>query len=236
MTAGRLRRKLCSSVILFALCRSVVASATPIYAFDFTTQPAGDAAPWLKEHGFEFKLSFAALNPRFENGALRLTAHGPVSGLCGHIFPEGSELHGVRHVRLTWGVQKYPEGADWERGNRRTAAGVVITFGYERISSGLPFGIFAAPYFICPFIGEKEIENKIYLGRFYRKGGRYICVKAPALDEAFVTDLEVDELFRHLFEKTVTPPITAVAIQMNTRDTQGTAAAFIKKIEFLDGE
>lgn len=225
--------KLLCLTLMLAIARSEATAENQIYSFDFSTQPPGSAVDWLKAHGFEFKLSFAALNPRFENNALCLSTDQSVAGLCGHIFPKGSELNGVKHVRITWGVQRYPGGADWERGNRRTAAGVVLTFGYERISSGLPFGLFAAPYFICPFIGEKEIENKIYLGRFYRTGGRYLCVKAPAIGTPFVTELDADELFRRLFEKTTTPPITAVAIQMNTKDTQGSAAAFIKKIEFL---
>jgi hypothetical protein len=47
------------------------------------------------------------------------------------------------------------------------------------------------------------------------------------------TEVEVNELFRHLFGKPSTPPITAVAMQMNTKDTQGSAAAFIRSIEFV---
>ena len=35
---------------------------------DFTEQPDGSAIPWLKQHGFEFKLRFSALNPQFRAG------------------------------------------------------------------------------------------------------------------------------------------------------------------------
>jgi hypothetical protein len=210
-------------------------AAEVVYALDFTNQPSGSALPWLKEQGFQFKLAFEALNPRFENGALALSTERPQAGLCGRTFAKGEELQGVERLRIAWGVSKFPQGADWEHGINRTAIAVMVTFGHERISSGLPFGLFAAPYFISPFIGEKETADKIYTGKFWRKGGRYVCVKCPNPGAAIITDLNVDRLFKSLFGKTVTPPVTAFAFQMNTKNTEGNAAAFIKKIEFLKG-
>jgi hypothetical protein len=210
-------------------------AADVVYALDFTNQKSGSALPWLKEQGFQFKLAFEALNPRFEDSALVLSTERPQAGLCGYTFAKGEELQGVERLQVTWGVSKFPQGADWEHGNNRTALAVMVTFGHERISSGLPFGLFAAPYFISPFIGEKETADKSYTGRFWRKGGRYICVKCPNAGTAFTTDLNVDSLFKSLFGKTVTPPVTAIAFQMNTKDTDGKAAAFIKRIEFLKG-
>jgi len=133
-------------------------------------------------------------------------------------------------------VSKFPQGADWEHGNNRTALAIAVTFGYERISSGLPFGLFAAPYFISPFIGVKETPGKIYTGRFWKKGGRYVCIKCPTPGTAFTTELNVDSLFKKLFGKTVTPPVTAIAFQMNTKNTEGKAVAFIQKIELLKRE
>ena len=212
-----------------------VSAADVIYALDFTTQQPGSAIPWLKKQGFQFKLGFEALNPRFEKGALVLSTEGPEAGVVGYTFPKGKELSGVERLRITWGVSKFPEGADWEHGINRTAIAVMASFGHERLSSGLPFGIFAAPYFISPFIGRKEIEGKTYTGRFWKKGGRYVCIKSPNVGEVVVTDLNVDQLFRKLFDKTLTPPVTAIGIQMNTKGTEGKAAAFIRKIEFLTG-
>jgi hypothetical protein len=207
----------------------------PIYSLDFTTQPSGNALPWLKEQGFQFKLGIEAMNPRFEKGALVLSTERPEAGVLGYIFAGGSELSGVERLRLVWGVSKFPDGANWERGINRTALAVMVSFGHERLSSGLPFGLFAAPYFISPFIGAKEIEGKTYTGKFWKKGGRYLCVKCPNVGEIVVTDLNVDQLFKKLFNKTPTPPVTAIGIQMNTKGTEGKAAAFIRRIEFLPG-
>jgi hypothetical protein len=50
-----------------------------------------------------------------------------------------------------------------------------------------------------------------------------------------VSDLNTDQLFKRVFDKTLTPPVTAIGVQMNTKGTEGKAAAFIKKIEFLAG-
>jgi hypothetical protein len=210
-------------------------AADVIYSLDFTTQPSGSALPWLRQQGFQFKLGFEALNPRFENGALVLSTEGPEAGVVGYTFAAGRELAGVERLRIVWGVSKFPEGADWEHGVNRTAIAVMASFGHERLSSGLPFGIFAAPYFISPFIGRKEIEGKTYTGRFWKKGGRYVCIKSPNVGDVVVTDLNVDQFFRKLFNKTPTPPVTAIGIQMNTKGTEGKAAAFIRKIEFLTG-
>mgnify|MGYP000913961786 FL=1 len=47
------------------------------------------------------------------------------------------------------------------------------------------------------------------------------------------TDFEVDEKFRATFKRNKTPPVTGIAFQANTNNTQGGAEAFIKKITFL---
>jgi hypothetical protein len=220
-------------VALLAPGIRVCGGADDIRILDFTTQPPGNAMPWLKQNGYEFKLNLEKLNPRFENGALWLSTKRPESGLLGLNFEKGREMRGVGRVRITWGVSKYPAGVDWERGSNRTPLGVMISFGRERLPSGLAFNISPAPYFICPFIGFKEPNGKVYTGKFWKAGGRYIAARPPAAGGEFVTDLNVDQLFKSLFDKPATPPITAIGIQMNTKDTQGEASAFIKKIELL---
>lgn len=211
-------------------------AADPVYAVDFSKEKPGPAVSWLKQHGFEMKLGFNGLNPTFANGALQIAADRPETGLCGQSFSREKELKGVKRVRITWGVNQFPEGADWERGNNRLAIGLMISFGYENLPSGLPLGIHPAPYFICPFIGQKEIEGKAYAGKYWRQGGRYLCVKCKKLGEPVVTELNVDRLFKSYFNKPETPPVSGFVLQMNTKDTKGKASAFVKSIEFLDGE
>lgn len=222
--------------LIFFANTILAGAAEPILAFDFTSQSQGPAAPWLKQHGFEFKLGFESLNPRFENGALEFSANRPAAGLCGREFPKGKQLSGAKRVRIVWGVRQFPEGADWDAGINRFAIGLLISFGEDRLPSGLPLGIHPAPYFICPFIGAKEPEGKAFLGKYWRQGGRYVCVKVKKIGEPVVTELNLDHLFKGFFKKAETPPVSGFVLQMNTKDTKGSASAFVKSIEFLGGE
>ena len=110
----------------------------------------------------------------------------------------------------------------------------MFSFGDKKLSSGLPFGVNPAPYFLSPFIGEKEQVDKMYVGTLYVEGGRYFCVSngAPPIGQTIVTTFEVDNRFKKVFKQDRTPPITGFAFQMNTDDTEGGAEAFIRKIVF----
>jgi hypothetical protein len=212
-----------------------MAAEEVVRVLDFTTQPNGNASSWLKQQGYEFKLQATALSPRFKDGALWLSTHRPEAGLLALTFPEGTTLKDIKRVRITWGVEKFPEGANWERGVNRAALAVMISLGNERLPSGLPFGAFAAPAFICPFLGAKEPAGKVYIGKLWKLGGRYISVKSGKPGATVVSEVDIDRRFRALFQKNSTPPVTAIGIQMNTKDTEGEASAFLKKIEFLRG-
>jgi len=110
----------------------------------------------------------------------------------------------------------------------------MLSFGTKKLSSGLPFGIKAAPYFLSLFIGEKEELDKMFVGRLWRKGGRYFCVvSGDQSGKTITTEFEIDERFKRAFGQTRTPPITAFAFQKNTNNTEGGSEAFIKKIKFL---
>ena len=203
-----------------------------LYSLDFSAQQPGDAMPWLKEHGFELKFECDQLHPTFDKGALHLSADHPVTGLFSFQLPGDKEVAGVKHLRLTWGVDEFPDGADWENGVNRVAIAVMVSFGHDRLPSGLPLGAFPEPYFISTFIGSKEVAGKVYTGTRWKEGGRYVCVKSPHPNDV-VTYLEVDDLFARLFGKSPTPPVSAIGIQMNTKDTAGRASAFVKRIELL---
>jgi hypothetical protein len=203
-----------------------------VYAQDFSTQPDGNALPWLKGQGFEFKLGFEKLNPRFKSGALWLSTQKEETGMCGISFPKGKDLPPAKRLRLTWGVTTFPAGADFERGMNRMSLGVLVSFGHERLSSGLPLGVGAAPHFICAFLGAKEPAGKTYTGKYWKTGGRYVCANCVTPGVAQVSEFDLDSLFQSLFQKPA-PPISGFAIEMNTKDTDGKASAFIKKIEFL---
>lgn len=203
--------------------------ADVVYTLDFTNQPDGNAVQWLKKNGFEFKSDADDLQFRFESGKLVIAADDDVSG----IIIKEVNIENARRVRIQWGVDKYPEGANWDKDVLREAVGVIISFGDEKISSGA-FYIPDIPYFIGFFLGENDTEGKAYIGNFYKKGGRYFCVPCnnPA-GKTVITDFEIYKRFQTLYKKTSVPPVSAIAIETDVRDTDGVSKAFINKIEFL---
>ncbi|SFK24183.1 hypothetical protein SAMN05216302_1002129 [Nitrosomonas aestuarii] len=220
-------------ILLFPVS-SVFANERIIHVIDFTGQENGSAVSWLKREGFEFELKANKLNPRFENDALVISTQDEVAGLFGLKFAQQDFVHDVKRVEIVWGVNKYPDGADWNNGINSVPIAVMFSFGTEKLSSGLPLGIKAAPYFLSPFIGKEEDQDKMYVGKLWRKGGRYFCVASgDQTGQTIITDFEVDERFKSTFNHDNTPPITAIAFQKNTRNTQGGSEAFIKKITFL---
>lgn len=136
----------------------------------------------------------------------------------------------VTKVKIVWGVERFAKGANWEQGNNRVALGAIIVLGTKHFPSGVPrFLAPPSPYFIAPFIGEKEKVGKMYIGKLYKKGGRYYCVSNS--DGEVVTELDLPKRFLENFDEDL-PPVTAFGFQMNTKNTQGGAKAFIKSIAF----
>lgn len=225
------------TIVLGLFSQTVVAQGASdkvLHVIDFSQQPNGNAEDWLKKNGFIFALDGDELNPRFEDKQLVISTNEELAGIIGIRLEDGKYLHDVERVKIEWSVSRYSQGANWEEGNNRVAVAVMVFFGTEKLSSGLPFGINSAPYFFSPFIGRVEPAGKMYLGKLYKKGGRYFSVIAPdPVADVFTTDFEVNERFRKIFNKTEVPPITAVAFQMNTKDTTGGATASIRRISFI---
>ncbi len=213
--------------MLAPLVKAVAKEA--ILRFDFTHQPDGDATLWLKKHGFEFKLNADELNPHFENHRLVLETRDEESGL----IIRKLNLVGAQRIRITWGVDRYPQGANWAKGIFRVPIAAMIFFGQEEIDSGA-FFIPDAPYFIGLFLGEKEQESRAYTAKYYHKGGRYFCTPCNVpVGKTITTEFNLDEAFKQQFGISPTPPISSFGFQMNTEDTQGGARAFLKMVEFL---
>lgn len=201
-----------------------------LYTVDFSKQKDGDAIPWLSSQGFEFLLDMKALSMKFSNGALVIETTKKQAGLMGIKFPKGKYLENIGSVVIEWGVDRFPQGADWESNNNRVAIGAIFVLGEKTFSSGRPLLAQPAPYFLAPFIGEKEEVGKRYLGMLYKDAGRYYCVSNKS-GTTINTRLNIDQKFQQEFQGK-TPPLTAFGIQMNTKNTTGGAKAFIKKITF----
>jgi len=197
-----------------------------VHTLDFSKQKDGDATAWLEAKGFEFLLDAKALHLHFEKGKLVFETNAEKAGLFGIHFRK--DMSKVDSVLIEWGVEKFPQGANWEEGNNRVAIGAIFVLGKEKFSSGVPF-VKKVPYFLCPFIGEKEKIGKAYSGKLYKKSGRYYSVSSSK--GMVKTRFNIAQKFTEAFGGAA-PALSAFALQMNTKDTRGTAKAFIKKITF----
>lgn len=199
------------------------------HAIDFTQQPAGDAVGWLKKNGFELRLDAKALDPRFTEKGLMLETKGREAGL----FARKLEIADADRIRVVWGVDRYPEGADWEAGVFRVPIAVMVSFGEKEIDSG-SFFVPDAPYFISLFLSQNARQDKPYVANYYHEGGRYFCVPCSASPgETVTTEFDLVRAFREEFGQSEVPPITSFSFQMNTEDTRGGARAWLSRVEFL---
>jgi len=211
-------------ILVCTLGTLLFAGSQAVYTLDFSKQKDGDANAWMKAKGFEFLLDAKALHLHFKEGRLVFETTGEKAGLFGVRFHKG--LQNVDSAVIEWGVEKFPQGADWATGNNRVAIGAIFVLGTEKFSAGVPF-VKRVPYFLCPFIGEKETVGQSYKGKLYKESGRYYCVSSSK--GLVKTRFDIASKFSKAFGGKA-PALSAFALQMNTKDTNGGAKAFIKKI------
>jgi hypothetical protein len=132
-------------------------------------------------------------------------------------------------------VNDYPEGTSYEEGIRNEALMVIVFFGYDKLSSG-HFLIPNAPYFIGFFLGREEEIGKSYVGRYFKKSGRYVCLGNPKEGETVISEYNLVEAFKKAYNKDEVPLISGLALSIDTTKAKnrGKASAFIKSIEFLE--
>jgi len=116
------------------------AAAAPLHTIDFSGQPDGPAEEWLKQQGFTFRLDADDLQPHFKDNRLVLHTSRRKAGL----FELPLHMSQVKRIRIYWGVERYPRGADWSQGITAVPIAVMTTFGTKRIKSGSE-GIVLAP-------------------------------------------------------------------------------------------
>ena len=215
--------------VVFFLVGATAAQAETVYKLDFTNQKKGNAQNWLKNNGFELQNDADEINVRFEPKGLVLEVDDDINGL----FSKKVKIEGANTIRIEWGVDRYLDEANWEKGILRESIGVIVSFGDERISSG-SFVVPNVPYFIGIFLGQYEIENKGYTGAYFKKGGRYFCSPCGAkAGTSVVTEFNLSEAFMREFDKSQVPYISAVSVEIDARDTNGRSKAYIKSISFL---
>ena len=222
------------SILMFGLFLSlllvpILTQAETVYRLDFSTQKNGNAADWFAKNDFKFQNDGDEIKARFENGKLLLEIDDDINGL----ITKEVRIEGATKVRIEWGVNRYLKEANWENGVLREAIGFIVSFGDEKISSG-SFVVPNVPYFIVIFLGQHAIEGKAYLGKYYKKGGRYFCSPCGSKPgQTVVTEFNLAETFKNQFKKSTVPFISGFSFEIDARDTDGNSQVFIKSISFI---
>ena len=124
----------------------------------------GDVKNWFEANNWELREEIEEMNLRFEDGKLVIEPKKDELGVMMRDFDEKNYLRGVNKVRIEWGVDQYPLGADWsgpteKKRNTREAISFMIFFGDTKLDSGF-FLAPDLPYFISFFLGKNEKPDK----------------------------------------------------------------------------
>lgn len=203
-----------------------------ILTYDFNQ--VTNAEQWLETNKFEVqKGPFKGLPFKLtaEKNRLYVKSNGNNWGL----YIKKLKLEKAKKIRIFWGVEKfYTKGDDWKADLKRTALSITVSFGDKKISSG-GFGVPGVPYFINLFISKNADNTKAYKGKYYTKGGRYLCPSCPVkVNEVVITEFEFLPTLTKEFGLKEVPKITGIAIGVDARGTSMDSIAFIEKIQFLD--
>jgi len=213
------------------------AQAETIYELDFSTA-SGDVKNWFEALKWEFREKAVEIL-RFEEGKLVIEPTRDELGVVMREFDKKDYLHGVTKLRIEWGVNQYPIGADWSGPidkfrNTREPIAFMIFFGDTKLDSGF-FLAPDLPYFISFFLGKEERPDQVYYGNYWQKGGRYLCIPCDGSSgKTFVTEINLSEKFLELFGKKQLP-ITALGIEVDVQKTKKVngrySKAFIKRVQ-----
>ena len=212
--------------------------AETIYELDFTSA-TGNVKEWFYDKSWEFHEDINDMNIRFDMGRLVIEPTKDEVGVMMHEFEKKDYLKGEIKLRIEWGVDQYPKGADWsgpkeKTRNAREAVSFMIFFGDKKIESGF-FLAPDLPYFISFFLGENEKPDQVYYANYWQEGGRYLCIPCDgSRGKTFLTEVNVSEKFKQLFGKDA-PPVSGLAIEVDVQNTESSngrhSKAFIKHIK-----
>ena len=125
--------------VLFLLFSYTVNSET-VYELDFSNA-SGDVITWFDKKNWKSREDIADMNLRFENGKLIIEPTSDKLGILMREFNEKEYLFGATKLRIEWGVDQYPHGADWsgpkeKNRNTREAISLMVFFGEKKLDSG----------------------------------------------------------------------------------------------------
>ena len=110
--------------------------AETIYELDFTSA-TGNVKEWFSNKKWEFHEDINDMNIRFDMGRLVIEPTKDEVGVMMHEFEKEEYLKGEIKLRIEWGVDQYPKGADWsgpkeKTRNAREAVSFMIFFGEKK--------------------------------------------------------------------------------------------------------
>jgi len=203
------------------------------YDVIFTDYRDGSTLQWLANKGFEAQRDAGDSDKvvlSHTGTALVLETKDHAAGLV------LSQVHVDRYstIRIKWGVDVFPAGASYAKDIRSESIMVYVFFGTEKISSG-HFLVPDSPYFIGLYLCDSDPVGQEFQGRYFKAGGRYICIDRAPKGQEIVTDFPVSEVFMQVFGQSHALPITGLGVGIDTENAKGDGAAksFISEIELL---
>jgi hypothetical protein len=239
LSGAPLHRLLGVSVVFALACflRALTCNAAEVkrdFVLDFSGYRGGSVDDWLRAKHFTFEKD--AKNRRLlqlsvANDRLMLEAKGPLSGF---LLNDAVNLENTAKIRINWGIIQYPVDVSYQRKINNEALMLYVFFGTEKISSGHVL-IPNSPYFVGLFLCQDDQVDFPYRGRYFQAGGRFVCLGKPKPGETVVSEFDLDTAFKRYFDKKQTPAITGIGFGIDTSQAGrgGTAAAFVKSIEFV---
>ena len=94
-----------------------------------------------------------------------------------------------------------------------------------------------SPYFVGLYLCHADDRvGHPYVGRYFKKGGRYVCVDRPAAGEMVTTRFDLLAAYRRYFdrERDDDPAVSGLALALDTKKAggRGRTSAFIREIRF----
>jgi hypothetical protein len=210
-------------------------SETPLFSIDFSDYKPGTELirDWLAAKGFGFERDTKDQNAialSFEDGLLHLETKAPAFGL---IYTQ-LDVPEVSRIKMTWGVTRFPANASYQRKVRNEALMVYVFFGHHELPSG-SWVIPDSPYFIGIFLCDQDPIGRPFKGRYYEKGGRFVCLGHPEPGVRVTTEFDLASAFKSYFGRDRLPAVSGISLEVDTTQSGdgGRAAAFIDRIDLV---